>query len=65
MEIQKIIEELAEIQIEIAEYLEILGSDKRLRGIIVQGAEGSAEGVRRRAAHDRSSKIRARFIWKI
>ncbi len=36
MEIQKIIEELAAIQIEIAEYLEILGSDKRLRGIIVQ-----------------------------
>jgi DNA gyrase subunit A len=36
MEIQKIIEELAAIQIEIAEYLEILGSDKKLRGIIVQ-----------------------------
>src|SRR6202012_756357 len=28
--------ELAAIQIEIAEYLEILGSDKKLRGIIVQ-----------------------------
>ncbi|HYL76239.1 MAG TPA: DNA gyrase subunit A [Bryobacteraceae bacterium] len=36
MEIQKIIDELAAIQIEIAEYLEILGSDKKLRGIIVQ-----------------------------
>ena len=36
MEIQKIIEELAAIQIEIAEYLDILGSDKKLRGIIVQ-----------------------------
>ena len=36
MEIEKILEELAEIQMEIAEYLEILGSDKKLRGIIVQ-----------------------------
>ncbi len=35
MEIQKILDELAAIQIEIAEYLDILGSDKRLRGIIV------------------------------
>ncbi len=36
MEIQKILDELAAIQIEIAEYLEILASDKKLRGIIVQ-----------------------------
>ena len=36
MEIEKILKELAEIQVEIAEYLEILGSDKRVRGIIVQ-----------------------------
>ena len=36
MEQQKILDELAEIQIEIAEYLEILGSEKMLRGIIVQ-----------------------------
>jgi DNA gyrase subunit A len=36
MEIEKIIKELADIQIEIAEYLDILGSDKKLRGIIVQ-----------------------------
>jgi DNA gyrase subunit A len=36
MEIEKILKELADIQIEIAEYLEILGSDKKLRGIIVQ-----------------------------
>src|SRR5580658_7663281 len=36
LEIEKIIKELADIQIEIAEYLEILGSDKKLRGIIVQ-----------------------------
>jgi len=36
MEIQKILDELVEIQKEIAEYLDILGSDKRLRGVIVQ-----------------------------
>ena len=36
MEIQKILDELTEIQKEIAEYLEILGSDKKLRGVIVQ-----------------------------
>src|SRR5712675_2284522 len=36
MEIQKIVDELASIQIEIAEYLDILGSDKKLRGLIVQ-----------------------------
>jgi DNA gyrase subunit A len=36
MEIEKILKELAEIQVEIAEYLEILASDKKLRGIVVQ-----------------------------
>jgi DNA gyrase subunit A len=36
MEIQRILDELGEIQKEIAEYLDILGSDKRLRGLIVQ-----------------------------
>ncbi len=36
MEQQKIIEELAEIQKRIAEYLEILGSEKILRGVIVK-----------------------------
>ena len=36
MEIEKILKELADIQIEIAEYLDILASDKKLRGIIVQ-----------------------------
>jgi DNA gyrase subunit A len=36
MEIQKIVDELAAIQIEIAEYLDILGSDKKLRGLIIQ-----------------------------
>jgi len=36
MEIQKILDELAEIQKQIAEYLEILGSDQKLRGVIVQ-----------------------------
>jgi DNA gyrase subunit A len=36
MEQQKILDELAEIQKQIAEYLEILGSDKRLRDVIVK-----------------------------
>jgi DNA gyrase subunit A len=36
MEQQKIIEELADIQRRIAEYLEILGSEKILRGVIVK-----------------------------
>ena len=36
MEIQKILDELSAIQKEIAEYLEILGSDKKLRAVIVQ-----------------------------
>jgi DNA gyrase subunit A len=36
MEIQKILDELAEIQRRITEYLEILASDKKLRGLIVQ-----------------------------
>ena len=36
MEIQKILDELGEIQKQIAEYLEILGSDKKLRSVIVQ-----------------------------
>ncbi len=36
MEQQKIIDELAEIQGRIAEYLEILGSEKTLRGLIVK-----------------------------
>jgi DNA gyrase subunit A len=35
MEQQKILEELVEIQKKIAEYLEILGSEKALRGVIV------------------------------
>ena len=36
MEQQKILDELAEIQVRIAEYLEILGSEKVLRGVIVK-----------------------------
>jgi DNA gyrase subunit A len=36
MERQKIIDELAEIQVRIAEYLEILGSEKVLKGVIVK-----------------------------
>jgi DNA gyrase subunit A len=35
MEQQKILDELAEVQRKIAEYIEILGSDKRLREVIV------------------------------
>jgi len=36
MEQQKILEELAEIQVRIAEYMEILGSEKVLRGVVVK-----------------------------
>jgi DNA gyrase subunit A len=36
MEQQKILDELAEIQVRIGEYLEILGSEKVLRGVIVK-----------------------------
>ncbi len=36
MEQQKIIDELADIQKQIAEYLEILGSEKTLRGVVVK-----------------------------
>ena len=36
MEQQKILDELAEIQRMIAEYLEILGSDKRLRDVVIK-----------------------------
>jgi DNA gyrase subunit A len=36
MEQQKILDELADIQRQIAEYLEILGSDAKLRGLIVK-----------------------------
>lgn len=39
MEQQKIIDELAEIQVRIARYLEILGSEEILRGIIVDELE--------------------------
>ena len=35
METQKILDELAEIQGRIAEYLEILASEKKLRGVII------------------------------
>src|SRR5271170_4657298 len=53
MEIQKIIEELASIQIEIAEYLEILASDKKLRGIIVQ----ELKEVQKEFGDDRRTQI--------
>ena len=51
MEQQKILDELADIQRRIAEYLEILGSDTVLRDADRQGAEGSPEELRRRAPH--------------
>ena len=51
MEQQKILDELADIQRTIAEYLEILGSDKVLRDADRQRTEGSPEGLRRRAPH--------------
>ena len=65
MEQQKILDELADIQRRIAEYLEILGSEKVLRDADHQGTEGSPEGLRRRAPHRRSSKTPARSGWKI
>jgi DNA gyrase/topoisomerase IV subunit A len=36
MEQQRILEELAEIQVKIAEYMEILGSEKTLRNLIIK-----------------------------
>ncbi len=53
MEIQKILDELAQIQKEIAEYLEILGSDKKLRGIIVQ----ELKEVQKEFGDDRRTQI--------
>ena len=53
MEIQKIIDELGEIQKQIAEYLEILASDKKLRGIIVQ----ELKDVQKEFGDERRTKI--------
>ncbi|HEX5229496.1 MAG TPA: DNA gyrase subunit A [Bryobacteraceae bacterium] len=53
MEIEKILKELADIQIEIAEYLEILASDKKLRGIIVQ----ELKDVQKEFGDDRRTQI--------
>ena len=60
MEQQKILDELADIQRRIAEYLEILGSDKVLRALIIKELQGSPEELRRRAPHARSSRTPAR-----
>ena len=49
MEQQKILDELAEIQRMIAEYLEILGSETKLRRRHHRRTEGSSEDLRRRA----------------
>ena len=51
MEQQKILDELADIQRRIAEYLEILGSDKVLRDLIVKELKEVQKDYRRRAAH--------------
>jgi DNA gyrase subunit A len=53
MEIEKILKELADIQVEIAEYLEILASDKKLRGIIVQ----ELKEVQKEFADERRTQI--------
>jgi DNA gyrase subunit A len=53
MEIEKILKELADIQIEIAEYLEILASDKKLRGIIVD----ELKDVRKEFGDERRTQI--------
>jgi DNA gyrase subunit A len=53
MEIEKILKELADIQVEIAEYLEILASDKKLRGIIVQ----ELKDVQREFGDERRTQI--------
>jgi DNA gyrase subunit A len=53
MERQKIIEELAEIQKMIGRYLEILGSDKELRGVIIE----ELKEVRKQFGDERRTQI--------
>jgi DNA gyrase subunit A len=53
MEQQKILDELADIQRRIAEYLEILGSEKVLRGVIIK----ELEEVRKEYGDDRRTQI--------
>ena len=53
MEQQKILDELAEIQIMIAGYLEILGSEKVLRGVVVE----ELKEVRKDYGDDRRTQI--------
>ncbi len=64
MEQQKILDELADIQRRIAEYLEILGSEKVLRDLIIKELKEVQKELRRRAPHRRSSKTPARSGWK-
>ena len=63
MEQQKILDELAEIQRLIAEYLEILGSEKVVRAVIVKELREVQKdfGDERRTT---SSTTWARFAWK-
>jgi len=63
MEQQKILDELAEIQRQIAEYLEILGSEKVLYGVIIKELKDVQRSSATNAA-PRSSKTQARFAWK-
>ncbi len=53
MEQQKILAELAEIQRQIAEYLEILGSDRALRNVIIK----ELQEVRKEFGDDRRTEI--------
>ncbi len=53
MERQKILDELAEIQRQIAEYLEILGSEKAVRGVIVK----ELREVQKTFGNDRRTQI--------
>ena len=64
MEQQKILDELAEIQRRIAEYLEILGSDTVLRDVIVKELKEVQRNSATNAAH-RLSKTPARSCSKI
>ena len=51
LERDKIQAEYDELQKKIAEYQEILASDKVLKKVIAERAEGNPESLRRRAAH--------------
>ncbi len=65
MEQQKIIEELADIQTKIAEYLDILGSRNALSKVIVDELAEVSKDFGDDDAARRSSKTPARSRWKI